>query len=137
MFDEEDYDVGFGKPPVATRFVQGRSGNAKGRPKGSRNIMSIFNKIMEERISVTENGKVRKMSKSEVITRRLTSVALGGDFKAMKEVISMKQIADAIPDQTSQDSPDKEKNRLITKLFAERIRKLNTASTEPEIGEEL
>src|SRR2546430_15071434 len=27
------YEVGYGKPPVADRFVQGRSGNPRGRPK--------------------------------------------------------------------------------------------------------
>ena len=31
------YEVGYGKPPQATRFQPGKSGNPKGRPKGSRN----------------------------------------------------------------------------------------------------
>jgi len=31
------YDVGFGKPPVRSRFEPGQSGNPRGRPKGSRN----------------------------------------------------------------------------------------------------
>jgi hypothetical protein len=31
------YDVGYGKPPVGSRFAPGQSGNPKGRPKGSRN----------------------------------------------------------------------------------------------------
>ena len=30
------YEVGYGKPPQATRFQPGKSGNPKGRPKGSR-----------------------------------------------------------------------------------------------------
>jgi Family of unknown function (DUF5681) len=31
------YDVGYGKPPMASRFAPGQSGNPKGRPKGARN----------------------------------------------------------------------------------------------------
>jgi Family of unknown function (DUF5681) len=31
------YDVGYGKPPKATRFQPGASGNPRGRPRGSRN----------------------------------------------------------------------------------------------------
>ena len=31
------YDVGYAKPPKSTRFKAGKSGNPKGRPKGSRN----------------------------------------------------------------------------------------------------
>jgi len=31
------YEVGYGRPPARTRFKPGRSGNPKGRPKGSRN----------------------------------------------------------------------------------------------------
>jgi Family of unknown function (DUF5681) len=31
------YDVGYGKPPVGSRFAPGQSGNPKGRPRGSLN----------------------------------------------------------------------------------------------------
>ena len=34
--EEPSYEVGYGKPPKATRFQPGKSGNPKGRPKGSR-----------------------------------------------------------------------------------------------------
>ena len=30
---EDRYDVGYGKPPKTTRFVKGRSGNPRGRPR--------------------------------------------------------------------------------------------------------
>jgi hypothetical protein len=32
-----DYEVGYGKPPKASRFAPGQSGNRRGRPKGARN----------------------------------------------------------------------------------------------------
>jgi hypothetical protein len=41
------YDVGYGKPPVATRFKPGKSGNPEGRPKGSKNTVPS---LSEERI---------------------------------------------------------------------------------------
>ena len=31
------HDVGYGRPPAATRFVKGQSGNPAGRPRGSKN----------------------------------------------------------------------------------------------------
>ena len=34
--DKPGYEVGYGKPPVATRFKPGRSGNPHGRPRGAK-----------------------------------------------------------------------------------------------------
>ena len=31
--EEKTYEVGYKKPPIATRFQKGQSGNASGRPK--------------------------------------------------------------------------------------------------------
>jgi hypothetical protein len=39
--------VGYGKPPAATRFQKGQSGNPKGRPRGSRNRLPAMD---EERL---------------------------------------------------------------------------------------
>ncbi len=36
-----NYQVGYGKPPVHSRFPRGRSGNPRGRPKGARNRDTI------------------------------------------------------------------------------------------------
>ncbi len=41
--DSGGYEVGYGKPPAATRFAKGRSGNPGGRPKGARNKIPAAN----------------------------------------------------------------------------------------------
>jgi Family of unknown function (DUF5681) len=41
------YEVGYCKPPEATRFKPGKSGNLKGRPKGSKNAIPS---LSDERI---------------------------------------------------------------------------------------
>ena len=33
----DSYEVGYAKPPAATRFKPGQSGNPRGRPKGAKN----------------------------------------------------------------------------------------------------
>ena len=78
-----------GRPPVATRFQKGQSGNPKGRPKGSKNVASIFAKAARELVYVTENGRRRKRSKLDVIAAQQTNKAAGGDLAAAKLVISI------------------------------------------------
>ena len=39
---DRDYDVGYGKPPKATRFRKGQTGNPKGRPKTSKNVGTML-----------------------------------------------------------------------------------------------
>jgi hypothetical protein len=51
---DDDYEVGYGKPPKETKFAQGKSGNPKGRPKGSKNIATLFMEIGRQPIRVTE-----------------------------------------------------------------------------------
>src|SRR3954451_2265125 len=45
-----DYDVGYAKPPTATRFQPGRSGNPSGRRKGSSKNGPVLPALNDERL---------------------------------------------------------------------------------------
>jgi hypothetical protein len=42
MSQDDDYGVGYRKPPKASRWRKGQSGNPRGRQKGARNLNSLF-----------------------------------------------------------------------------------------------
>jgi len=86
---EGDYAVGYGRPPKATQFVPGTSGNPRGRPKGSKGVGEIFRDLFRQKISVTENGQTRKMPALVVMLRRLQNDAMRGDPKALKLFLSL------------------------------------------------
>ena len=50
------HQVGYGRPPLHTRFKPGQSGNPKGRPKGAKNEDTILREIMNRPIDIREGG---------------------------------------------------------------------------------
>jgi hypothetical protein len=78
-----NYEVGWGRPPQATRWRPGQSGNPKGRPKGTKRLATILNEAMQQRLEIQEKGRTRRISVWEAVVRTLRNNALKGDFKAI------------------------------------------------------
>jgi len=97
MHDETkspDYEVGFGKPPAATRFRKGRSGNPKGRPKGKPNAATVILRALAAKVVINENGRRREVTKQEAAIMQVANKAAGGDLKAIHLLISLAQMAE-------------------------------------------
>lgn len=78
----KDYEVGHGRPPVASRFKPGQSGNPKGRPKASENLSTLAREKLQAKIPVREGGRERRMSKAEIgVTKMVNRFAETGDPK--------------------------------------------------------
>ena len=91
------YEVGYAKPPAATRFRKGESGNPAGRLKGSKNLPRLHEErlksiIIEEAyrtIQVNDgNGQVT-MSMAQAIMRSLAVSAAKGQTRAQKLFMEM------------------------------------------------
>jgi hypothetical protein len=88
-----DYEVGYGKPPKAGQFQKGRSGNPRGRPKGSKDFATLLKAALDEMITVNENGRPSRRSKKEVMTKVLVNKAVKGDLRAWMELVKMSREA--------------------------------------------
>ncbi len=88
------YKVGYKKPPKHSQFQPGSQGNAKGRPKGSKNLTTIVTNAINEKVAVTENGKRKMVSKLEVAVKQLVNKAAGGDQKAIMQLLPLVQLVE-------------------------------------------
>jgi len=87
--DEPAEKVGPGKPPRHTRFKPGQSGNPNGRPKGSKNFATILQQQLTKMVTITVDGKPKRVSVQEVIARRLATDSMKGTTKAMELLIRL------------------------------------------------
>jgi hypothetical protein len=83
------YEVGYCRPPIATRFAVGNRANPKGRPKGSRSVSAILEDIIRQTVPVSEHGATRRIPRLEVILLQLANDAMRRDLPAVKLFISL------------------------------------------------
>ena len=69
-------------------FPKGRSGNPKGRPRGSRTPTgSAFEVLVDKTLTVTDRGGTREITLEEALQQRTYQDALAGKRMAMREVM--------------------------------------------------
>jgi hypothetical protein len=75
-------NVGYGRPPQTHQFKPGQSGNPKGRPKSAKNETTILRNLLNRKIEMRQDGKLRKISLLEAMLLRFAEDALKGNPKA-------------------------------------------------------
>ncbi|WP_136439357.1 DUF5681 domain-containing protein [Pacificoceanicola onchidii] len=83
MSKKKGYEVGYGKPPKATQFKKGQSGNSKGRPRKSENVRTLLRETLNQRVQVRVNGKVKTIRLREAYVQKLTEKAMNGSMRDM------------------------------------------------------
>lgn len=84
-----EYAVGYGRPPIHTRFAPGVSGNPRGRPRGSKNLKTDVLEEIGEKVTVREGEKSRSISKQRAVVKTVVLRALRGDAKAVSTLIGL------------------------------------------------
>lgn len=88
--EDDDYEVGYGKPPKHTQFQKGRSGNPNGRPKATKKTQkAILEDIANRQVTMSVSGKQTSVTMLEAVYLRLADGALKGEKGAIKTFIEL------------------------------------------------
>ena len=75
--DEEDGGSGYRRPPRATRFTKGQSGNPAGRRRGRRREAPC-EAVLGQMVTIREGGVERRVTAAEAFLLQHTKRALEG-----------------------------------------------------------
>ena len=81
-----DSTVGYRRPPAAHWFKKGQSGYPTGRPRGCKNTKTLLAEELSSKVVITEGGKSKKVSKRQLMVKRLANKAAAGDPKAIEMI---------------------------------------------------
>jgi hypothetical protein len=83
-----DYAVGYARPPKATQFQPGQSGNPAGRPRGRPSLDELLLEEAARVVKFQAGDKVMHMDRDRALMRKLFDMALVGKVQAIQLVIA-------------------------------------------------
>jgi len=114
--------VGYGRPPVSTRFKSGQSGNPNGRPKGTRNLRTDLKEELAERIRLREGERDLKVSKQRAMLKALVAKALKGDSRAANVLLGLViKLFELEPEPKADTSLATEDEEILERFLARRL----------------
>lgn len=113
-----DYEVGYGKPPVSSRWGPGQSGNPGGRKTGQRNFKSMVREIFEAEIEVGENGRQSKRTVAEALLLTLVHGGLKDrDIRFITRALDLYERFADKADPKEVDAPDQHDLDIIRRAL--------------------
>jgi hypothetical protein len=88
----DDYEVGYKKPPLHSRFKAGDRANPRGRGKRKTPTEAeILKNVMNFPAEFRERGKLKRAPRIELVVKRYAAAALKGDAGAAAALLELRK----------------------------------------------
>jgi hypothetical protein len=104
--EDAAYETGYCKPPKHTQFKPGQSGHPVGRPRGQRNFTTAVREALKEKMTIREGGRMRKLSKMDVVIQVALNKALKGDAKGLAAIVQLARWAGLMDDESDRSATE-------------------------------
>src|SRR5262250_1897320 len=85
---ERDYEVGYKKPPKATQFKKGQSGNPKGRSKG-KSIPTLLEKVLYQPVELRHGGRQKLVPAVQALLMATLKDGIHGSVKSTELILKL------------------------------------------------
>jgi hypothetical protein len=103
------------------RFRPGQTGNPKGRPKKHNGVDAAVTRALQEKVTVTEQGRRKRKSKLEVTAAQIANKSAGGDLSAARMAFALAAKAEGNQSGVPMPLPLTENDRAIAERFIARL----------------
>lgn len=112
--------TGYKRPPAATRWQKGQSGNPTGRKKGTPNLRTDLIAELAEVIQINEGGAPKRISKQRALIKSLAARGIQGDTKASNLLLTLVlKMIDPEPEAAATTPLAADDQALLDTYFAE------------------
>ena len=118
---KRDYEVGYRKPPLHSRFKPGQSANPAGRKKGVANFKTDVENTLHLPVQLSEAGKTKRVSTQQAAISRLKQKALNGDGRALDRLLKLASKQSDEAESSGAAGPMEDVDHAILMAFIEEV----------------
>ena len=85
--------MGYGRPPQATRWKPGESGNPRKKRKPQESTVETIDRLLLSRVKLTINGETKSVTALEAIVSQLQLKEIAGNVRASRILLRYKEFA--------------------------------------------
>jgi Family of unknown function (DUF5681) len=123
MANDQDRSVGYGRPPIATQFKPGVSGNPSGRPKRVKGLKAELLDELGEVMRIREGDSELEISNARAIAKSLIRAAVNGNLRATTALLAFCAKTSGETDEPTDDLAAPEDAEILDDFIGRELRR--------------